>query len=31
MGIFRIFKCFSKMWRKGAKYIAERIEDKADP
>ena len=30
MGIFKIFKCFSKIWRKGTRYIAERIGDKAD-
>ena len=29
--IFRFFKWFSRMWRKGARYEAERIGDRAEP
>ena len=27
----RFFRCFSKMWRNGARYKAKRIEERADP
>ena len=30
-GIFRFFNCFSKIWKIGERYKAERIEERADP
>ena len=31
IGIFRFFNCFSKMWKIGEKYKAERIGERAKP
>jgi len=31
MGIFRILRCFSRMYKNGVKYKAERIGERADP
>lgn len=30
-GILRFFKCLSRIWRTGAEYKADKIEDRADP
>ena len=31
MGIFRFFKCFSRMYKNGVRYKAERMGERADP
>ena len=31
MGIFIFFKCFSRIYKKGVRYKAERIGERADP
>jgi len=31
MGIFRILRCFSRIYKNGVKYKAERIGERADP
>jgi len=31
MGIFKFFRCFSRIYKKGERYKADKIEERADP